>query len=199
MVKTDGENLYILNDQKINIVAASSGEMTGLSEIVMGTDQFVTELYLEGDRLIVTYSEYRYARRGKRMRMRAAGDGEFTCADVYDVSAPENPRLLGGISQSGYYNTMRVKDGYVYLVSNFYADTEADREDIPSYIPAVRGQMIDASDIYMPDDRMGREYTVISSFAIADPGERTDSKACVRKFRTLLCEPEQYLYNGNVF
>ena len=176
VVKTDGENLYILNDQKINIVAASSGEMTGLSEIVMGTDQFVTELYLEGDRLIVTYSEYRYAD-GETDENEGSGDGEFTCADVYDVSAPENPRLLGGISQSGYYNTMRVKDGYVYLVSNFYADTEADREDIPSYIPAVRGQMIDASDIYMPDDRMGREYTVISSFAIADPGERTDSKA----------------------
>ena len=96
----------------------------------------------------MTYSEYRYAD-GETDENEGSGDGEFTCADVYDVSAPENPRLLGGISQSGYYNTMRVKDGYVYLVSNFYADTEADREDIPSYIPAVRGQMIDASDIYM--------------------------------------------------
>ena len=45
---------------------------------------------------------------------------DYTCAAVYDVTDPANPREAGVISQSGQYHTMRVKDGYVYLVSDFY-------------------------------------------------------------------------------
>ena len=102
---------------------------------------------------------------------------DYTCADVYDVSSPADPVLLGGISQSGYYNTMRVKDGCVYLLSNYYADTGAAREDVSAYIPEVQDQMIDASDIYMPDGKMGDAYTVISAFSLEDPANKTDSKA----------------------
>ena len=93
------------------------------------------------------------------------------------MSNPAEPALLGGISQSGYYNTMRVKDGYIYLLSSYYADTGAAQDDVAAYIPEVQDQMIDASDIYMPDGQMGESYTVISSFSIEDPANQTDSKA----------------------
>ena len=46
-----------------------------------------------------------------------------------------------------------------------------------AYIPEVQDQMIDASDIYMPDGKMGDAYTVISAFSLEDPANKTDSKA----------------------
>ena len=199
VVKTDGENLYLLNGQKINIVSAAAGELNSLSEITMEDSDLVTELYVENGRLVVIYSRSVYeegtASAGSEDSESAGeetGGGEtaedlavigggyyrdYTCADVYDVSSPAEPVLLGGISQSGYYNTMRVKDGYVYLLSNYYADTGAAREDVSAYIPEVQGQMIDASDIYMPDGKMGEAYTVISAFSLEDPAAKTDSKA----------------------
>ena len=71
-LRRTGENLYILNDQKINIVAASSGEMTGLSEIVMG-DRPVCDRIVSGRGQ--TYCDILRVPvwpTGKRMRMRAA-------------------------------------------------------------------------------------------------------------------------------
>ena len=191
VVKTDGENLYILNGQKINIVSAASGELNSLAEIAMKESDFVTELYVESGRLVVVYSRSEYEEgtvsadseidgAETSTDIAVIGGGyyrEYTCADVYDVSNPAEPALMGGISQSGYYNTMRVKDGYVYLLSSYYADTGAAQDDVAAYIPEVQDQMIDASDIYMPDGQMGESYTVISSFSIEDPANQTDSKA----------------------
>ena len=198
IVKTDGENLYILNGQKINIVSAAAGELNSLAEISMDDTAYVVELYVENDRLIVIYARSEYGEGTGEIKAEeesaedsgaedivsedtASATGEYyreyTCADVYDVSNPAEPALLGGISQSGYYNTMRVKDGYVYLLSSYYADTGAAQDDVAAYIPEVQDQMIDASDIYMPDGQMGESYTVISSFSIEDPANQTDSKA----------------------
>ena len=191
IVKTDGENLYILNGQKINIVSAASGELNSLAEIAMKESDFVTELYVESGRLVVVYSRSEYEEgtvsadseidgAETSTDIAVIGGGyyrEYTCADVYDVSNPAEPALMGGISQSGYYNTMRVKDGYVYLLSSYYADTGAAQDDVAAYIPEVQDQMIDTSDIYMPDGQMGESYTVISSFSIEDPANQTDSKA----------------------
>ena len=72
---------------------------------------------------------------------------------------------------------MRVRDGYVYVISNFYADAAAPRADTAAYIPEVQGSTMEASDIYMPQRQMGNQYTVITSFSLEDPSEKTDSKA----------------------
>ena len=195
IVKTDGDNLYILNGQKIDIVSAGAGELNSLAEITMEESVLVTELYVENGRLVVVYSRSEYEEAASSdsedTGEEAGGDEaakdiavigsgyyrDYTCADVYDVSSPAEPVFLGGISQSGYYNTMRAKDGYVYLLSNYYADIGAAREDVSAYIPEVQDQMIDASDIYMPDGGMGEAYTVISAFSLEDPAYKTDSKA----------------------
>ena len=182
IVKTDGDNLYILNGQKIDIVSAGAGELNSLAEITMEESVLVTELYVENGRLVVVYSRSEYEEAASSdsedTGEEAGGDEaakdiavigsgyyrDYTCADVYDVSSPAEPVFLGGISQSGYYNTMRAKDGYVYLLSNYYADIGAAREDVSAYIPEVQDQMIDASDIYMPDGGMGE-------LIFADKGE----------------------------
>ncbi len=173
-VKTDGENLFILTDDTVDIVGIGSEKMEHMAEIQPEEGSTVTDIYLENDRLVVLYSKVDYED-GK-----SGNDGtylEYTCADVYDVSDPAAPEKVGGISQSGYYNTMRAKDGYVYVISNFYANVNADRENMSSYIPAVNEKIISSSDIYMPQARMGDQYTVISSFALDAPDEKTDTKA----------------------
>ena len=63
------------------------------------------------------------------------------------------------------------------MISNFYADAAAPRADTAAYIPEVQGSTMEASDIYMPQRQMGNQYTVITSFSLEDPSEKTDSKA----------------------
>ena len=174
IVKTDGKRLYIAVGQKVEIVGIESTDMEELSEIRLEDDSYVSELYAQDDRLIVLYTRTEY------------NDGEtgddgfysdYTCADVYDISDGTNPEKLGTITQSGYYNTMRVRDGFAYVISFFYPNTAAARSDTWAYIPEVQGAALEAADIYMPQRQMGSQYTVISAFSLEDPSDKTDSKA----------------------
>ena len=174
IVKTDGSSLYIVNGQAVEIVGIESAEMEELAEIRMADDCYIIELYVQDDRLVIMYT---------RTEPSVDEDGyynnyrDYTNALVYDISDRTNPVKVGNISQSGYYNTMRVRDGYVYVISNFYADAAASRADTAAYIPEVQGSTMAASDIYMPQRQMGDQYTVITSFSLEDPSEKTDSKA----------------------
>ena len=169
-VKTDGENLYILDGQTVYIVGIGSEEMQELSEISLDGDCYIREIYVEGGKLVLLYT---------RTEIISGGDGYYqplTCAEVYDVRDPSSPEKINTVSQSGNYNTMRVRDGYVYLFSDFYAAGAA-RTDTDLYIPEVQGKLIEASSIYMPPGKMGSQYTVISSFELDDPSGKTDSRA----------------------
>ena len=174
IVKTDGKNLYVVNGEKINIVGAGSTEMELLAQIEPEEGSYPSEVYAQDGYLAVVYtkSEYSDGTNGYDGYYR-----DYTCADVYDVSNPEEPEKIGGITQSGYFNTMRIRGGYVYLLSSFYADTGAARGNQPAYIPEVQGKLISTDCIYMPQGRMGNSYTVISSFDLDDPEGHTDSKA----------------------
>lgn len=174
IVKTDGSSLYIVNGQTVEIVGIESAEMEELAEIRMADDCYIIELYVQDDRLVIMYTrtEHSVDEDGYYSNYR-----DYTNALVYDISDRTNPVKMGNISQSGYYNTMRVRDGYVYVISNFYADTAAPRADTAAYIPEVQGSAMAASDIYMPQRQMGDQYTVITSFSLEDPSEKTDSKA----------------------
>lgn len=171
IVKTDGENLYILNGQKVEIVGIASAHMEERSEIRMEDDCYVGEIYAESGYLAIMYTRTEYSD-GESGYYR-----EYTCTDVYDVSDPYAPEKVGTVSQSGAYNTMRARGGYLYVLSNFYADSAAPRSNVGAYIPEVQGSSMPAEDIYMPPMLMGSQYTVISAFSLADPTEKTDSKA----------------------
>ena len=119
IVKTDGENLYILNGQKVEIVGIASAHMEERSEIRMEDDWYVGEIYAESGYLAVMYTRTEYNDEGSGYYR------EYTCTDVYDVSDPYAPEKVGTVSQSGSYNTMRARGGYLYVLSNFYAGSAA--------------------------------------------------------------------------
>ena len=172
-VKTDGTHMYILSGSRVEIVNIASEEMTEVSAVTVDPDSYIRELYVEDNRLAVFYTQSRYTQ----------GDGidvsarEYTCTDVYDISDPSAPVKLNTLSQSGVYNTMRVKDGYAYVLSSFYPDTASPRSDAGAYVPSVQGSTLEADRIFMPEQEMGSEYTVITAFSLADPQEQTDSRA----------------------
>ena len=172
-VKTDGTHMYILSGSRVEIVNIASEEMTEVSAVTVDPDSYIRELYVEDNRLAVFYTQSRYTQ----------GDGidvsarEYTCTDVYDISDPSTPVKLNTLSQSGVYNTMRVKDGYAYVLSSFYPDTASPRSDAGAYVPSVQGSTLEADRIFMPEQEMGSEYTVITAFSLADPQEQTDSRA----------------------
>lgn len=174
IVKTDGKRLYILNNRRIQIVGIEQEEMEPLGCIVMDEEDYVSEIYIKNEKLIVVYTRSEY-------QVEDGSSGgvykEYTVAETFDVSDPENPKSAGKISQSGNYNTMRMVGDYVYLFSNFYADVSSAKSYTNGYIPEVQGKLLDSGSILMPMISRGNQYTVVSSFSLKNPEEKVDSKA----------------------
>lgn len=173
IVKTDGKNLYSLCQSTVTITALDNGLMEKLVVIRQDADRYVEEMYLQDDKLVLLGT--------KGTQVGDAEDGGYyennTYVQVYDVSDPSNPQEISTLTQSGGYNTARIKDGYVYVLSNFhpYEDNVTARD--PWYIPEVQGKALDAEKIYMPNEKTGNDYTVITAFSLEDPEQKTDSKA----------------------
>ncbi|PWJ49123.1 beta-propeller domain-containing protein [Faecalicatena contorta] len=174
IVKTDGKNLYILNGQRIQIVSIEKQEMKQMATIRLEDDQYISEVYVKDEKLILVYTktEYEDGKEGYGGTYK-----QYTVAETYDVSDTSKPKSIGKITQSGSFYTMRVSGDDVYILSNFYADTAAGRTDIGAYIPQVQGKEIDSKNILLPQYVRGNQYTVISTFSLKDPGEKKDNKA----------------------
>lgn len=174
IIKTDGDQIYILNGDKISIVGITSEEMESLGEIQLESDSYYAEMYVKDDRLIAFYTKNTYEDRND-------GLGEYyhqeTIAEIFDVSDPSAPKKVTKISQSGNYNSVRIVGEYVYLFSDFYADISFGRTAIASYIPEIQGEKILSDNIYMPQSVDSLNYTVISGFSLKNSEDQIDRKA----------------------
>ncbi len=178
IVKTDGKNLYIVNNRKIQIVGIEEEEMDPLGTIRLGEETSISEIYVKDDRLVVLYTYSDFIDQADVDQGEYGGYyRDFTVAETFDVSKPQKPKSMGKISQSGSYHTMRAAGDYIYLFSDFYVDLYSAKPAMKRYIPEVQGERIASSDILMPWGTEGNKYTVVSAFSMKDPGKKTDSKA----------------------
>lgn len=67
---------------------------------------------------------------------------EYTVAETFDISNPEEPKSVGKVSQSGSFHTMRAVGDYVYLFSNYYPEMDSSRTYVDGYIPKVQGEAL---------------------------------------------------------
>lgn len=174
IVKTDGEKLYVLNGHRINIVDITDEDLKELGEIELGSDIYVSEIFVKSDRLVAVYtrSEYTEPADGEYGSYR-----EYSVAETFDVSNPDKVKSIGKITQSGNFSTMRVVGDYVYMLSDYYPDMGCVPRDLEAYIPMVQGKVIESTDIFLPSFKAGSQYTVITSFSLDNPKEQVDSKA----------------------
>ena len=177
IVKTDGKNIYTLCRSVVTITAIDNGSMEKLASIEQDAERYVEDIYVQDDKLVLFGTLGRQVGNSEDSE---AYDGYYennTYVQVYDISDPSNPKEIGNMEQSGGYNTSRIVDGYVYVLSQFhpYEDNVTARD--LWYIPEVQGKSIEAENIYMPQEAEGNEYTIITAFSLDDPSEKTDSKA----------------------
>ena len=177
IVKTDGKNIYTLCRSVVTITAIDNGSMEKLASIEQDAERYVEDIYVQDDKLVLFGTLGRQVGNSEDSE---AYDGYYennTYVQVYDISDPSNPKEIGNMEQSGGYNTSRIVDGYVYVLSQFhpYEDNVTARD--LWYIPEVQGKSIEAENIYMPQEAEGNEYTIITAFSLDNPSEKTDSKA----------------------
>ncbi len=166
IVKTDGEYIYYVSEDKIVIVNAKDVSNLKIESELNYEDFNVYELYLDNNKLIVI---------GTRYDDTDYYYNNFTVAKQYNIQDKTNPILEREIEIKGYYNSSRMINGNVYLISNQYIDFFFDDEDIneddvkPKYkdtIISEEQKCLGFDEIYYIPDSEERMYLNIASFDI---------------------------------
>ena len=117
VVKTDGKYLYILANSKIYIVKAYPAQDAVVLSIISLEDTGVSNFFINGDRLIVFSSSYRYPICGNDFWWGVS----TTTIKTYDFSDRENPELAEDIEVDGSYFNARMIGNYVYIITTEYS------------------------------------------------------------------------------
>lgn len=172
---------------------------TGISE--------VKELYIQGKKLVVVGTrlverEYVDSSSGRRYEdideteMYDVAKGYYygnmeslLTVEFYDLSDINNPKLENETTMKTNYNTSRIVDGVLYVISekwipNIY-NGNIKKEEVEKYVPVCDGKAMAAEEIELLDSdkekvaNYNKQYVIVNSFDVSQGGKSIAKKATI--------------------
>lgn len=200
VVKTDGTYLYVLRDsrEEVSFVDTRGDKMKEAGSIKTEGSGSIQEIYLDTEKKCLILVCSRYDDDG--LTKKVYGYTGMTEVITYDITDPEKPQETGRVTQSGYYQSSRMSEGYLYLFTNYGVDWGIMERNTPeTYIPLVNDTVIAEKDICLPAVRKGREFTIASSVNMDEPDEVADSKAILSQGGQLYVSNENIYYYETIW
>ena len=112
-----------------------------------------------------------------------------TIIRTFDVSDVDNIEMVSELAVDGDYSTTRLKDGYLYIMTNREI---LDSDDV---IPEINDEeMISCDDVYMSEYTDYSSYMIISSVDLDDMSKFKDYKAVLQSW-----ESTSYVSGSNIY
>ncbi len=178
IVKTDGNYIYYVANQRIVIIDAKNKEK--VNEIYADNDNNISEIYIKDNKLVAISYGYKdmimpYEYDETKI---SYGNDRVTYANVYNVKDKLNIELEREIAVDGYYLTSRMIDENVYLITNKVLYSICRNNDIgeleetemlPKYVDSITGESekcVPYNCIYYIPEGNSSSYLNIASFNI---------------------------------
>ena len=169
IVKTDGEYIYYLADDKLVIVNAKDAENLKIENQIDFENFNAEELYINKNNLVVIGTEYEYGN--------YYSYNNFTIAKQYNIENKEKPKLEREVKIEGIYISSRMIENNIYLISNKTIDYYLDDEDLdenefkPKYQDTIISKdtkCMDFDEIYYIPKCEETRYLNLASFNLED-------------------------------
>lgn len=184
LIKTDGSYIYRMTTSydeydsiyRLTITQTDQGKLdvlynTDLKELLSITSDDTIdfhEFYLQKEQLFILYTKQHIEDNTARTQ---------TYIAICNLKDKEHPKLTQNLSQSGYYVSSRISNGYLYTISNFNETSLQNKKQYEEYIPSVNGKTISCDDLYYPDNILMDSTYVVTSLSLDDHSDFKDTKA----------------------
>lgn len=199
IIKTDGNYIYVVKGNgKICIVRAVKGNMELTDTIKLpNLSESIEEMYLDGDTLsLITRGSTTALEEGDE-NVYDMNSSQYVKIYTWDIEDRANPKLLGSITQEGWYRESRKNGSYIYLFTE-YAPEIKERQDTSQFIPKVQEEDVQIDDIFLPQTLNSSNYLVITSMNINTPDKVEDKKVIVSAANMFYVSTENiYICNNN--
>ncbi|MDR1464841.1 MAG: beta-propeller domain-containing protein [Oscillospiraceae bacterium] len=194
ILKNDGTYLYYVTNS-LNTEAGGVGRLVilrakpkleVLCTISLPDYRSDVELYVQGDRLALLYTEY------------PPGGDSLSSVRIYDVTDRENPLLVKTFSQKGKVLSSRLVGGRLYLLSTEYVYLDfrvkggviPEEEILPVVYHNSEPQTLPASKIALMPDAEEPSYLLISSLDLQSSKAESESAAILGAGSQVYCNTE---------
>lgn len=191
LVKQDGSYVYHLTKNRLEISRIKpTNKIILVSDTEMDKDVQVTDMYLQGDRLMLIGSKWEAqiypmplrANLGKSMPNIMPWRGNsITLAQIWNISDRSKPKKVRTVEFDGSLSSSRMINGVVYFVMNSWSPWDAltlvpnEKNLVPAYKDSKSGNtfkpMARCVDVAYFDPQPSREYLAVASLPISGSGE----------------------------
>lgn len=178
IIKTDGEYIYYIAREKLHIVSAAKGNME-LASVTGRKDIIPVEMYLAENKLIVVSTVRGIASNEQADSPIGSPDiwiddafyANDTIIEIFDIADKKNPTLITSYEQKGAYNTSRMIQDNLYLITSYQNyDKPENEDDYESYVPSYKvddeKHFVSASDICIPGKIDSPNYAICAGLDI---------------------------------
>lgn len=190
-IKTDGENVYYILNGKLYFAKLNKEQVDVAKRIKLSSkgDFYGGYLYLSENILTAVYSD-----------CSDEDSDSKTYVKSYDVSDISGIKEISSFSQDGQYNDSRMKDNYLYLVTDYsphYYDNIEDIKNadnaVPSYEYSGKKKCLEPCDIYKPMGEDYLDYSIVSGLDVTKENMCISSKAYMNTADTI------YMNDDNIY
>ena len=194
IVKTDGEFIYYISNQKIYILSKNLELVFTIDNINNEKEKFIPkELYINNDKLIILGNYSKFSTNNisnKNTEIINIDESQeiltddviinsenFAKAMVYDINKKDSPKLIREVGLDGFYINSRMINDNIYFVSSkniLYNNNLKDEEILPYTEDSIRDEnkkMISYSDIAYFKDVNTYNYMIVGGFNINNSEE----------------------------
>jgi uncharacterized secreted protein with C-terminal beta-propeller domain len=216
IVKTDGEYIYIVDNNKIIIVLATPAEDAEIiSEIEIKDSLKIVNLFLSNERLVIFANSaqpilYETDNGDKGILPNILGliepdveppiwyTSPETHIQVFDISNLEDPEQVKEIVVHGRYTTARLIGDYVYVITNQYSYDIRPMQGDKLIFPIIRvdgkEKKIDLQDISYVNTPADKSITNIFSFNVQDKDSELKAKMFLMGNSNIIYVSKQNIY-----
>lgn len=184
IVKTDGEYIYYISEQKVYIIKADNLEILSKIEIEEKNEKFYPkELYIKENRLVILGDSKKFTEEKKRRDTEEIVDTSLIYSNnmakalTYDVSNKSNIKLIRTVGLDGNYIQSRRIGDNIYFISNKTPHYDIKMEE-NNLLPWVKDtnitqekKIIPCTDIAYFKDTESYNYMIVAGFNIYDNKE----------------------------
>ncbi|MBR7070745.1 MAG: beta-propeller domain-containing protein [Clostridia bacterium] len=188
-VKTDGKYIYILHQNKLQIVSADNGQLQSSSTVSFDESNncYANEFYLSSGKAVILLNEFD-----------EKAETNYSKITVLDLTDPKNPKTIGSCRQSGYCSTSRLIGNTLYVVSWYYVNFQTLKKDNPStYVPTVASgnyeESVRCDTIHFCEESIAEpSYTIVCSYDI-DNARLLATQSLLGGSQTIYCNTENLI------
>ncbi len=204
IVKTDGEYIYVISNNRLHIVEAYPAEDAELVSSLELEDVYPVEMFIDGDTVLVFGQQrYYYGYEGEVAYDYYYPRGDSTVILMIDVSDREDPGVIREVEFEGYYLSSRKIDSTAYFVLRKwqYEVPEDPGEIVPLYRDSNEedefSQVCGCGDVgYLPPVEAG-SFVIIGAIDMEDEDAEITKEVVVASGENVYAS-EENLYVAEV-